>query len=75
MEESRKKILLENLAKEEYYNNLKNKELEIIFERERTEMHQETARNLEDFLDDIVNKSLTGINLEDFTQEENDETQ
>ena len=75
MEEGRKKVLLENLAKEEYYNNLKNKELEIIFEREKTEMHQETARNLEDFLDDIVNKSLTGINLEDFTQEENDETQ
>ena len=75
MEEERKKVLLENLRKEENKNDLKNKELEIIFERERTEMHQETARNLEDFLDDIVNKSLTGINLEDFTQEENDETQ
>jgi hypothetical protein len=74
MEESRKKVLFENLTKEESKQDLKNEELKTIFEREKTEMHQETARNLEDFLDDIVNESLNGINLEDFTKEDEDET-
>ena len=75
MEESRKKVLLENLRKEENKNDLKNKELEIIFERERKSMYDEMARDLEDFLDDIVSQSLDGINLADFTKEEDDETE
>ena len=74
MNEQRRKVLFDAMKTEEDNLSLSNKEIQIIFEKEATEMFQETARDLKGFLHDIIVKSLEGTNLKEFVKENEDDS-
>jgi len=70
MNEERRKVLYELIESSENDLNLQNKELRTIFEQEESEMYQESARELKDFLHDVIAKSLKGVNIEEYIKED-----